>query len=244
MIVTSEYVDIDVAGSPMRTMVARPKAEGTYPGLLLWSDIFQLTESTQRAIVRFASYGFVVAAPEMYHRFAPAGRALDFGTEHALAQEWMGRLRVSEIDADARATLAYLKQHPAVGGKALHATGFCIGGHLTVRAALEPEVRSAVAFYPTGMHANALGGEKDVDTLARASAISGELLLVFGASDPHIPVAGRRIVDDALRAAGTRYHMAEYDGEHAFMRDVGPRYNAAESDRAFAQAVTFLHQYD
>jgi carboxymethylenebutenolidase len=244
MIVTSEFVDLDVSGSPMRTMIARPKAEGTYPGLVLWSDIFQLTESMQRAIVRFASYGFVVAAPEMYHRFLDRGHALDFERDYALAQESMARLTVPDLDADLRATLAHLRTHPAVGGKALHATGFCIGGHLAVRAALDPGVRSAVAFYPTGMHANKLGGDEHADTLHRVGEIAGDLLIVFGSQDPHIPLDGRRLVDDAMRGAGIRYHISEYDGEHAFMRDVGPRYNASETDRAYAQAVAFLHQYD
>jgi carboxymethylenebutenolidase len=243
MIVTSEFVDLDVGGSPMRTMIARPKHEGTYPGLVLWSDIFQLTESMRRAIVRFASYGFVVAAPEMYHRFDAPGHALDFDADYTLAQEFMTRVHATELDDDFSATLAYLKTHPAVGGKSLHATGFCIGGHLAGRAAMHADVASSVAFYPTGMHANTLGGETNVDTLARVGEIRGALLVVFGANDPHIPLAGRRRIADALREAGTLHQIAEYDGEHAFMRDLGPRYNAAETDRAFAQAVTFLHQY-
>jgi hypothetical protein len=41
MIVTTETVDIETPGSPMRTFVAAPKSEGTYPGILLYSDIFQ-----------------------------------------------------------------------------------------------------------------------------------------------------------------------------------------------------------
>src|SRR5438445_2470728 len=43
MIVTTEYADISMPGSPMRTFVASPKAEGRYPGIWCFSDIFQLT---------------------------------------------------------------------------------------------------------------------------------------------------------------------------------------------------------
>ena len=121
--------------------------------------------------------------------------------------------------------------------------GFCLGGHLAFRAALAPEIRSSVCFYPTGLHSSALGGDRDVDTLARCGEIRGALLAIFGASDPHVPVSGRRIIDDALRAAQVRYLLSEYDGAHAFMRDEGPRYNAAESDRALSQAVSFLTQH-
>ncbi|GAC1581351.1 MAG: dienelactone hydrolase family protein [Candidatus Elarobacter sp.] len=243
MIVNAEFVDLPAASTPMRVMLARPAAEGTYPGLLLYSDIFALTASMQRAIVRFASHGFVVAAPEIYHRVEPAGRALDFTADYETAQDSARKLHTSEIDEDVRVVLDELARHPAVGGKSLHATGFCIGGHLAFRAALQPEVRSAVCFYPTGLHTRTLGGDTTVDTLARCGDVRGDLLVVFGAHDPHVPLAGRRAIDDTLRAAGVRYLISEYDGEHAFMRDEGPRYNAAETDRAMAQAVAFLHQH-
>lgn len=243
MIVTSEFVEIPAEKTPMRTMVARPVAEGTYPGLLLYSDIFQLTESTKRAVVRFASYGFVVAAPEIYHRFETPGHALDFEADYQAAQDDSRKLHVGDVDADVRTVLDYLAKHPVVGGKSLHATGFCIGGHLAFRAALQRDVRSTACFYPTGLETGELGGDTEVDTLARCGDIHGDLLLILGASDPHLPPDGRRKIDDALRAAKVRYLISEYDGQHAFMRDEGPRYDPWETDRAMLHATTFLHQH-
>ena len=49
MIITTEYVEIEVGGSPMRMLVAAPKPEGRYPGVLFYSDIFQLTGPMRRA---------------------------------------------------------------------------------------------------------------------------------------------------------------------------------------------------
>jgi carboxymethylenebutenolidase len=43
----------------MRTFVATPKAEGEYPGVWCYSDIFQLTPPLLRFCVRLAGYGFV-----------------------------------------------------------------------------------------------------------------------------------------------------------------------------------------
>lgn len=243
MLVRSEFVDVPAERTPMRTMVTRPVPDGSYAGLLLYSDIFQLTDSMQRAIVRFASYGFVVAAPEIYHRFEAPGHALDFEADYQLAQDDSRKLFVRDVDADVRVVLDYLAAHPNVRRGSLHATGFCIGGHLAFRAALQPDVRSTVCFYPTGLETGELGGDTGVDTLARCSEIRGAILLVLGSSDPHLPVEGRRQIDDALRAAKVRYHIAEYDGQHAFMRDVGPRYDAAETDRAMLHAITFLQQH-
>jgi carboxymethylenebutenolidase len=73
MVVTTEHVDIPLPVSPMRTFVAAPKAEGQYPGIWCYSDIFQLTPPLLRFCVRLAGYGFVAAAPEIYWRIELPG---------------------------------------------------------------------------------------------------------------------------------------------------------------------------
>src|ERR1700694_4425989 len=152
MLVTTEAVDLPTAEGPMRTLVARPKDEGTYPGLLVYSDIFQLTGPTVRAVMRLASYGFIVCSPEIYHRIEPPGRVLDFDADRETALSDAQKTLVHHFDADTRTVLDYLHAHPQVRKEQIGVSGFCIGGHLAVRAALQPDVRAAVAFYPTGLH--------------------------------------------------------------------------------------------
>lgn len=237
MVVTTEDVSITVPGfeKPMRTLVHAPRAEGRYPGILVYSDIFQLTGPQLRVSQRLAGYGFVVATPEIYHRLEPAGLAIPFTDE--------GRTRglndakattVAEFDADARAVLDWLKARGNVS--TLGAMGFCIGGHLAFRAALQPDVRATVCFYPTGVHDGKLGADADAGTLARAKEIQGELMLVFGTRDPHVPEDARAKIARAVPRATTRF----YDAEHAFMRDEGPRYDAEATDSAWAEAIAFL----
>jgi carboxymethylenebutenolidase len=242
MIVTTAFVDVPADQTPMRLLVAEPAAEiGHFPGIVLYADIFALTEPTIRAAVRIASYGFVVAAPEFYHRTEAAGTVIPFADrDHAFrASE---STRAADFDADTRTTLDYLAAHPRVRSGALGATGFCIGGHLAVRAALQPDVKAAVAFYPTGLHADTLGGSTGADTLARAAAggIAGKLSLVFGAKDPHIPLEAISLVQAAFARSGSDYTISMYDGEHAFMRDEGPRWNPSETDRAYTNAIDFF----
>src|SRR6266550_51577 len=81
MIVTTEYVSITSGQSAMRTFIAAPNRPGKFPGILLYSDIFQLTGPTLRSALRLAGYGFVVAAPEIYHRIEPAGMVIPFDDE-------------------------------------------------------------------------------------------------------------------------------------------------------------------
>jgi len=242
MIVTTDFVDLVTPDGPMRTLVARPKDEGTYPGLLVYSDIFQLTKPTFRAVVRFASYGCIVCSPEIYHRIEPPGRVLDFDADRDTALADAQKTLVHHFDADTRTALDYLHAQPSVRKGQIGVSGFCIGGHLTVRAALQPDVRAGVAFYPTGLHEDSLGGSRGVDTLARVNEITGKLLVVFGTEDPHIPIDGRARVVAALRTSNVSARISEYEGEHAFMRDAGPRWNASETDRAYAEAVGFFRE--
>jgi carboxymethylenebutenolidase len=244
MILTSEEVAIAVPGSahPMRTVVNAPRAEGRYPGILMYSDIFQLTGPQLRLSQRLAGYGFVVATPEIYHRLEPAGTAIPFtddGRTRGLANA--AATSAAEFDADARAVLAYLAAHPRCSGR-VGAMGVCIGGHLAFRAALRPEVRASVCFYPTGVHNGKLGADADAGSLARASEIRGELLLVFGTRDPHVPEEGRATVASALTAAGTRVTTKLYDAEHAFMRDEGARFDPEATDLALGEAISVLRR--
>lgn len=243
MLITQKYVDIPADGNSMRTFVAAPKQEGKYPGILFYSDIFQLTGPMIRATIRLAGYGFVVAAPEIYHRIEPAGTVIPFDDEgRTRGLAGAAQTPVADFDADCRAVLDYLDQHPSVEKGKLGAGGFCIGGHLAFRAALQPDVLATVCFYGTGIHNGKLGKDEDAGSLERASEIRGELLLGFGAIDPHVPEEGRAEIKTALDRAGTNFSMTLYPAEHAFMRDEGPRYDPEVTDRAWGEMIQFFRR--
>jgi carboxymethylenebutenolidase len=222
----------------MRTFVAAPKASGSYPGILLYSDIFQLTGPMLRACARLAGYGFVVAAPEIYHRIELPGTVIAFDDGgRARGLDGAARTPVAHFDSDCRGALDYLAGHPMVAEGSLGVGGFCIGGHLAFRGAFQPDVKATACFYGTGIHNGKLGADEDAGSLARAGEIRGDLLMVWGASDPHIPGEGRETIRTALDAAGVTYRFSEYPAEHAFMRDEGPRYDPEATDRAFDEMV-------
>src|SRR3954447_393328 len=77
VVLTLEDVDVPVGDRAMRTFVAAP-ASGSWPGIIFYTDIFQLTESSLRWAVRLAGHGFAVAVPEIYHRIEPPGTVLGF----------------------------------------------------------------------------------------------------------------------------------------------------------------------
>jgi carboxymethylenebutenolidase len=235
-----DEVRVPASGYEIRSMVIGPVGAGPWPGLLLYTDIFQLTESTLRTARRLASAGFVVCVPEIYPRTELAGVVLEFddaGKQAGLAGA--AATSTARFDEDRVAVLDFLEQRPDV--TTLFATGFCIGGHLAFRAALDPRVAATVCFYPTGLHNGALGAD-DAGSLARAADIRGRLMVVFGSQDPHVPADARLRIVSALYAAGLddlELHVYA-GGEHAFMRDVGARHDPVLTDLALTEAVSFL----
>ena len=222
----------------MRTFVAAPKAEGNYPGIWCYSDIFQLTPPTLRTCVRLAGYGFVVAAPEIYCRIEPPGTVMPFDDAgRARGLEDAAKTPVAHFDADGRAGLDWISKHLKVAPGKIGVVGFCIGGHLAFRAAFQPEVRATVCYYATGIHDGKLGQDRDAGSLARATEIRGELLMIFGTKDPHVPDAGRETIDRVLKDSGACYKTVLYEAEHAFGRDEGPRYDPEATDLAFGEMI-------
>ncbi len=238
MQIKTEYSDITVGGSTLRMYVAAPADEQKYPGILYYSDIFQLTAPMIRACHRLAGYGFVVAAPEIYHRLEPPGTVLSFeGQGRTRAMDGAANTPVAHFDEDCRAVLDYLKQHSRVAENKLGVGGFCIGGHLAFRAALQPEVQATVCFYGTGIHNGKLGQDADAGSLQRAAEIHGELLMIFGTLDPHVPEDGRTKIAEALKQTTVKHQTRLYHADHTFMRDEGYRSDPEATDQAFGEMI-------
>ena len=231
--------ELKVSGR-IRSIVIRPVGERSWPGVLLYTDIFQLTESTLRTARRLAAAGFVVCVPEIYPHGELAGVALEFDDAgKAAGLAGAAATPTASFDQDRASVLDHLAARDDV--TALFVTGFCIGGHLAFRAAFDPRVEATVCFYPTGLQNGGLGADV-ADSLARAAEIRGRLMVVFGSQDPHVPADARLRIVSALYAAGLddlELHIYR-GGEHAFMRDIGARHDPALTDLALTEAVSFF----
>lgn len=241
-ITDSESADLPTPTGPMRTYVFRPVAGGRYPGLVLYSEIFQVTGPIRRMAAMLASHGFLVTVPEIFHELEPAGTVLVYdeagaarGNRHKITKA------LSSYDADARAALDYLVSSPHCTGK-LGVVGICIGGHLAFRAAMQPEVLAAACFYATDIHKRSLGQGMHDDSLDRIGRITGELLMIWGRQDPHIPRDGRALIYNVLSDAGARFQWHEFNAAHAFMRDEGARYDPAAAQICYDLVLELFHR--
>jgi carboxymethylenebutenolidase len=238
----NESVDLATPSGPMRTYLFRPQAPGKYPGILLYSEIFQVTGPIRRTAALLAGHGFIVAVPEIYHEFEPAGTVLAYDQAGADRGNVLKTTKeVSAYDADARAVLAHLKISEHCTGR-VGVMGICIGGHLAFRAAMNPEVLAATCFYATDIHKRGLGKGMNDNTLDRIPEIKGELLMIWGRQDPHVPLEGRVKVHAALAAAGANFTWHEFNGAHAFLRDEGYRYDPELALQSYGLALNLFRR--
>jgi carboxymethylenebutenolidase len=210
----------------MRTYVHRPVHSNKIPAILFYSEIFQQTGPIARAAAYMAGHGYAVLVPEVFHELNPIGTVLgydDAGRDKGNADK--AAKDVQGYDTDNRAVIDFLNTQDWYNGN-LGAMGFCIGGHLAFRAALQPEVKATACFYATDLHINAIPNQPNQHSMERLADIQGELMMIWGKQDNHIPAAGRILVQQKLAAANLNYTWHEFNAQHAFMRDEDPRYDA------------------
>ncbi|MGH7393508.1 MAG: dienelactone hydrolase family protein [Candidatus Rokuibacteriota bacterium] len=105
--------------------------------------------------------------------------------------------------------------------------GFCMGGGLAFRAALErPELAGAVVFYGTP--------RGDLESL-RVPVLGH-----FALDDRFVSLDDVRTAEARLRSAGTRFELHYYEAEHAFMNEKMPAYSAPCAAVAWQRTLAFL----
>ena len=126
---------------------------------------------------------------------------------------------VPAYDEDAQLSVSTLLSLPTCTGR-IGATGMCLGGHLAYRCALDPRVSATVCYFATDVHSHSLGAGLTDDSLTRARDIKGELVMIFGKKDNHVPPEGRDLIRKTLHEAGVVFSWYEVAwAQHAFIRD-------------------------
>ena len=237
-----EFVEVATTTGPMRVHRFYPKEATQRPAIILYSEIFQATGPIRRLASRIAGEGFEVLVPEVYHEYEEPGKVLGYDQAGADRGNFLKYEKpLSAFDSDARALIDWIfaRRYP---WRHVGTWGFCLGGHLAFRAALDPRVAASACFYATDLHSATLGHGKKDDTLARVKETNAELLLIWGRQDPHVPLEGRRDIHHALDAAEANYQWHEFNGAHAFARDEGPRHDAAATRLGLSIALELFQR--
>lgn len=227
MIINDDTQVLETLSGPMTTYTFCPVAKGQYPGIVFFSDIFQVTPTIRRIATFFAGQGFVVTVPEIFHELEKPGTMLpylgnegrDRGNKHKITK------LLSNFDNDIYTVLKYLNIYHSsnecyCSGK-IGVIGMSIGGHLALRAAMNQDVvvSAGACLYATDIHTRSLGEGKNDDTLDNLKKITGELVMIWGKEDKLIPLEGRATIYLALTAADIKFQWHEFQNGHAFVRD-------------------------
>jgi carboxymethylenebutenolidase len=229
--IRTEWVDLTVDdGTTMRAWVARPEGPPPSRGLLLFQEAFGVNSHIRNLAERFADTGFLVIAPELFHRSTPGfeGRYDAFPTAMAELQ----KITVAGLDADVRAAFAWLDRAGAAGNAA--AVGYCFGGRVSFVANSALPLKAAVSYY--GGHIPPL--------LGRAPQLSGPMLFFWGGLDHHIPEEQQRAVVKGVGDAGKTFvNVVFSNADHGFFCDERATYHADAAAQAWALTHTFLDTY-
>ena len=245
MLIQNHQIDLETPTGTMRCYVYSPKQDETsahknYPAILLYSEIFQQTSPIRRSAQIMAGHGFIVIVPEVFHELNPIGTVLgydDAGRDKGNADKVNKYLEAH--DSDTQAMIDYVQTLPYCSGK-VGAMGFCLGGGLAYRAAINPAVSATSCFYATDIHSGVTPSQAGNNSRTRTKEIRGAMQMIWGKQDPHIPPEGRAIVYKELTDANIKFEWHEVNGVHAFMRDEGDRYDAELQLLGYQMAIGFF----
>ena len=236
----NERIQIPVAGTSMPAYVAKPEGQGTWPGVLLFMEIFGINAHIRSVADRLAAEGYVVLAPDLFHRTAPG---IELGYDQAGLQKGIGlmtQVKASEAMADVSAALKTLQSRPDVRGKGVGSIGFCFGGHVAYLSACELPMAAVASFYGGGIAAGAPGNEPP-PTVERTDKIKGRILCLFGENDGYIPAAQVETIRKALETHHVRHEIMVYPGVgHGFFCDVRGDYHKPSAEDAWRRVLALF----
>ncbi len=227
--IRARYVDYPSPGGTsgeMRGYLVQPAGEGPFPAVVVFHENRGLNPHIEDVARRAAVVGFLALAPD---GLAPVG---GYPGNDDDGRELQRSLDGDRLDRDMLNSARFLKSHAMSTGM-LGATGFCWGGGMTNRLAVElgDELQAGVPFYGAAV--------PDADV----ARIRAAMLVIHAGHDPRIN-AMRDDYAAALEANGVAHEMETYEGTlHGFHNNSTPRYNEAAAELAWNRTVGWFRRH-
>ncbi|MCA8914755.1 MAG: dienelactone hydrolase family protein [Planctomycetes bacterium] len=216
----------------MDAYFAFPGEGGPFPGIVVFQEIFGVNEHIREVCRRIAAHGYVVVAPDIYHRSV---QRLELGYEArdvAVGREHKDKCTIEGLLADTRGAIKALHDRDDVSEGKLGCVGFCFGGHVAFIAATLSEFAATACFYGGGITTMRPGGGEP--SIKLAHEIKGRILMLYGDDDKGIPPEQVDEVRNALADAGLRYEVRTFIGAgHGFACDKRLSYHVGAANDAW-----------
>jgi carboxymethylenebutenolidase len=170
MNIRTESLRLSTADGAMPAHLATPAQGGPYPGVIVVMEAFGLNGHIKTVGERVAREGYVVIAPDLYHRF---GSPIVAYEDIPKAIDYLKQLDDARVIAEIRACIDALKARRDVRADRIGITGFCMGGRIAFLAAarLPGDIKAAVSFYGGG-----IGADHSSAPINQASRIQAPVL--------------------------------------------------------------------
>lgn len=207
--------------------LAEPAHGSSAPGMVVIQEWWGLNDQIEGVANKLAAAGYRALVPDLYR-----GKITLDANE---AEHLMNDLNFGDAAGqDVRGAVRYLK---ASGSKKVGVTGFCMGGALTILAAVNvPEADASVVWY----------GYPPLEYVD-ASKIKAPLLAHWATDDQAFPIAGVDELEKKLRGAGANFEFHRYHAKHAFANETADsknlamlKYDPAAAELAWRRTMEFL----
>jgi carboxymethylenebutenolidase len=230
-------VTLPAADFALPGYLARPKAKGRFPAVLVASEIFGMHEYIRDTCRRLAKLGYVAVAPAFFVRVADPAPLSDI----AAVIKIVNQASDQQVMGDVGATLKFLKAQPFVDASRLAVTGFCWGGGVTWLACEEfTQFKAGVAWYGRMVPPASGGDAARLWPAKLAGQLHAPVLGLYGAKDGL--AASVPAMREALAAAHkTSSEIIVYpDAGHGFHADYRDSYNAADAKDGWTRMLAFF----
>ncbi|HEU4342738.1 MAG TPA: dienelactone hydrolase family protein [Candidatus Binatia bacterium] len=209
-------------GKECKGYLAAPAAGDKAPGVVVIQEWWGLNEQIKGVADRLAGLGYRALVPDLYK----GKLALDA----AEAKHMMTNLDFADAATqDVRGASQYLKQSSVKVG----VVGFCMGGALTVLAALYVKEADACSSW-YGFPPEQAG---DVKT------IRVPLQLHLAEKDASFAPEGARALEAKLKEGKVPFESYWYNAGHAFGNEQGQNYNAQAATQAWQRTTEFFAKH-
>ena len=139
-----EGVSYPSSGFALPAYVARPKARGRHPVVIVVNEVFGIHDYIKDTCRRLAKLGYVAIAPAFFVRVADPAPLADIQAVVKIVSQASD----AQVMGDVGATISFLQHAPYVDAHKIAITGFCWGGCVVWLACEQfPAIKAGVAWY-------------------------------------------------------------------------------------------------
>ena len=241
MAIIEEVFDLPVNEGEMAVYTYRENDDRQRPAIVLLHDAHGLIPGTLDIAKGLAAEGFVVAAPDTFHR---AGRMMTDESGPAKDDGMLLRKGMTNDGhlSDMNRLARHLKSRAYVSDSDVGVTGFCLGGRIGfLAAALGVEFGPSVLFYPTRLWQSD-PAVPDAPAPLSVANVTHPMLSFFPEADPQNPP--ERVEEFKATLSGSPVESVVVpNGKHGFAQPGGANFQPEYGPDAWQRCIAFFKQH-